>query len=724
MQFRDITIRPEYRTLVDNLPRDFYIPLLRNAVLYQRAVGFFSSSVLALIAVGVKGLWKNGGKIQIVVSPHLSAEDVESIRNGYAHRDQIVKNALLKKLREPQDATEKIQLNVLANLIAEGVMDLKIAVVKKGYGIFHDKIGVITDSSGSVVAFAGSMNETAAALSANHEQIEVFCSWKNEEQAERVARLSRRFKSVWTGKEMGLELIDASSITDEIVSRYRIAPIGDYNESELFLDVVHEEEKVSCSCSIPSDVDLHDYQVEAISKWEANGFCGVFDMATGTGKTFTGLAAVVRLCEKLEGRLAVVIVAPFQHLVEQWVEDILRFGMMPIIGHSASTQKDWFRLFDNAVRDQNLKIKGSEFFCFVCTNATFSSEKVQRILVQIRGDVLLIADEAHNLGAAHLQTCLTETFTFRLALSATITRHHDEEGTNKLFSYFGPKCIEYSLGQAIADKKLTPYRYYPVIVALDEDEREEYEHLTFEMGKCLIQINGKVSLSEHGKRLAIKRARVVAAAKNKIDALANVIQPYKNDTHILVYCGACKLLLDGDEREAIDDDERRQISVVSALLGNQLGMICSHFTSREDASERAELKRRFTDGDLQVLVAIKCLDEGVNIPAIKTAFILASTTNPKEYIQRRGRVLRLSSGKEFAELYDFITVPIPLNDVIGLTANQLANLKTLVKNEVKRAEEFASLAMNAGAALNVIGKIKDAYRLYEDLSNYEEINND
>ena len=337
---------------------------------------------------------------------------------------------------------------------------------------------------------------------------------------------------------------------------------------------------------------------------------------------------------------------------------------------------------------------------------------------------MLVADEAHNLGATRILSCLTDAFFYRLALSATITRHYDAEGTRKLFEYFGEKCIEYTLERAIKEEKLTPYKYYPVIVTLTDDERDDYERLTFEMGKCLITRNGKKVLSEKGKRLAIERARVVAGAQDKISALEREIRPYVHDNHILVYCGTCKLLLGEDDVDVVDDDERRQVSVVSSLLGNRLNMTCSHFTSRENADERVDLKRRFADGEIQALIAIKCLDEGVNIPAIRMAFILASTTNPMEYIQRRGRVLRLAPGKKYAEIFDFITLPYALNKTSGLTAKQLGNLLTLVKNELKRAEDFASLALNAGMALVTIGEIKDAYRVYEDLSRYEEFNDD
>ena len=405
--------------------------------------------------------------------------------------------------------------------------------------------------------------------------------------------------------------------------------------------------------------------------------------------------------------------APYQHLVEQWVEDIVKFNMDPIIGFSSSSQKDWKRRLEDAVRDQKLKVRRREFFCFVCTNATFSSDFVQRQIGKIRGNALLVVDEAHNFGAEHLSKFLTETFNYRLALSATLDRHGDPEGTQKLLDYFGERCITYTLDRAIDEKKLTPYKYYPIIVTLTEDELRRYGELSFEIAKCMmVGKDGKRTLSERGKKLAQKRARLVAGAENKLTTLKEEIQPYIEDKHILVYCGAARVLNINEEFISVDDEDIRQIDAVTHILGNELNMKVSQFTSNEDIHEREVLKEQFSDGEnLQALIAIKCLDEGVNIPEIKTAFILASTTNPKEYIQRRGRVLRKAPGKEYAEIYDFITLPRELDEVSAMPVEQMNRELTLVKNEIFRAEEFARIALNAMEADSVICEIKEAYSI-------------
>ena len=369
--------------------------------------------------------------------------------------------------------------------------------------------------------------------------------------------------------------------------------------------------------------------------------------------------------------------------------------------------------------DYNLGVRN--FFCFVCTNGTFATEYIQSQINNIRGDVLLVVDEAHNFGAENLKKTLTDKFNYRLALSATLERHGDEEGTQALLDYFGKKCIEFTLEDAIkgknGEKFLTPYQYHPVVVYLTDEELEEYHNLSKEIAKCIVKKNGKTKLSDKGKIIAQKRSRLVAGAFNKVAALAREIKPYKDDNHILVYCGATKIA-EQDE----NGEDMRQIDAITELLGKELKMNVAQFTSKEDSYTRDLLRRKFFDGDyLQVLVAIKCLDEGVNIPAIKTAFILASTTNPKEYIQRRGRVLRKYPGKEFAIIYDFITLPRPLDVAINLTYDEIKCEKSMVRNEVNRMIEFNRLAMSKMESDKLIYELTDTYRLNEDDNDEEEI---
>ena len=720
MTLKQLNIKREYRP-DDNIVKSFYIPLLQLAQTYDRAVGFFSSTILAEIAIGIQEIARKDGRIRIVASPHLSEEDITAIKRGYEKRDEIIKRNILKNLQTPKNEFEKVHLNLLANLIADNILDIKIAFTEKetSFGMYHEKMGIISDDSGNSVAFSGSLNETLNALSFNYETIDVYCSWKTED-AERVNDKKEAFERIWNDIESNIKIISFPELSSELINKYKVNKV-DYQKPEA--EIINAQKidenifkKFPNHPIVPAGKEPRDYQKKAINSWKDNNYHGIFDMATGTGKTLTGLSALTTLSEALEHKLSVVIVVPYQHLVEQWVEDIVDFQIKPIIGYSNSQQKDWFRRLERAIFNQELNIPGSEFFLFICTNATFATDRVQNALKKIKGNTLLMVDEAHNAGAARFNACLTDQYKYRLALSATIDRHGDKEGTEKLFQFFGDKCITYTLEEAIETKKLTPYYYHPIITTLDPDELEKYYELTHEMSKCIMfHKDGTKGLSERGKRIALKRARLIAGGRQKILALEKAIQPYIHDKHILVYCGATTMLSENADISDTDSEDIRQIEAVSSLLGNKLGMKTARFTSDEGVDERSTLKKEFARGDLQALVAIKCLDEGVNIPAIKTAFILASTTNPKEYIQRRGRVLRKHKDKEFAVIYDFITLPHPIGGVHYLTEAQRKLELTLVKNELKRAEEFARISRNRPEAMKIIEPIKEAYAINEYL---------
>lgn len=723
----DGKIKKEYRSLLDNVVQDFYIPLLREAKSYSRAVGFFSSSSLIEISKGIGALAKNGGRIQIVASPYLSEEDLEAIRKGYEDKDKIIAGALIKNLSdEVADYYSMQRLNLLANLISDDVLDIRIAYTEdnNGVGMYHEKMGIIEDIEGNRVAFSGSMNESRTSMSWNYETIDVFCNWRNDSDADRVSLKSNAFYSIWNDSEPNIKVLEFKSVTDALIQKYKKMPPNLEIDDEQFQKTVirnsktigNTNSKQILGARIPNEVDLYDYQKSAISVWVGENYRGIFDMATGTGKTFTGLGAIAKLSEDIGDGLAVVIVCPYQHLVDQWVEDIVKFNMSPIIAYSSSPQKDWKKRLSKAVLDQKIR-RDKQFFCMVCTNATFASDFIQSNINKIKSPVLLVVDEAHNFGARSYAGLLDDRFTYRLALSATLERHKDEEGTELLYRFFGKKCIKYSLERAIDEEKLTPYKYYPVLVYLSEDELGQYEQISYEMTKCIIKDKkGKYRLNKRGEMLALKRSRIVAGAQEKLEALKEEIKPYINDNNILVYCGATNVALDATD---IDNDayygDVRQIEAVVHILGNELAMSVAKFTSEENAETRALIKDNFQKGDgLQAIVAIKCLDEGVNIPGIRTAFVLASTTNPKEYIQRRGRVLRKAQGKSFAEIYDFVTLPRPLDTVSSLTVEQANRDKTLVKNELARIREFGRLAINSMVAHDLIWDIQEAYHLTEN----------
>ena len=721
MSLKDVEIKKEYRNLHGNIVKDFYNPLLAEAVLYKRSVGFFSSTALACFSVGLCKFLQNGGRIQLVASPKLSDEDIKAMQDGYEKR-KIIEESLLRELYEPKTFLQSDRLNMLANLIAEGRLDIKIAFTESG--MYHEKLGVIEDTEKNYVAFSGSLNESENAFKNNYETIDVYCSWNDVEN--RASDKNKAFENIWNGNDKTLKLFDFPKLKDEIINRYKQSePKFDMDEKEVVYVIpepklfeLHDSGKIPNMPIMPEWLKLHDYQKEAIDKWSEQNYRGIFDMATGTGKTLTGLSALTRLFEDKRGeKLFAIIVCPYQHLVEQWVEDIEKFNIQPIIGYSSSPQKDWKDRLKKAISDMKLRPKDKRFSCLVTTNATFKSKFVQEQINNISADILLMIDEAHNAGAGNFKKYLDSRFKYRLALSATLDRHNDEEGTTFLHNYFENVCIHYDLERAIDEKKLTRYKYFPVVVYLTEDELDEYKQISREMSLHLRKNkSGKMVLDSYGEMLAIKRSRIVAGAQNKLDALREQIKPYKNQNNLLIYCGATTVIPENDKDETLNDFDKselgeRQITAVTKILGNEMGMTVSKFTSEEDIETRKIITQKFKEEKIQAIVAIKCLDEGVNIPSIKTAFILASTTNPKEYIQRRGRVLRKFDGKDYAEIYDFVTLPRELESVQNYTKEELQGDSALVKNELRRIKEFSHISMNEIDSLSLIDEIQTVYQL-------------
>lgn len=706
MGFQGIEILRSYKTNKHDIVKEFYVPILKQSVLYKRAVGFFSSTALVELSKGISGLVRNRGKIKFIVSPLLSEEDITAIQKGYNER-AIIENALLREFKEPANHSEAERLNWLANLISCGAMEIKVAFTppRKVTGMYHEKIGLLYDEQGNRIAFTGSLNETINAFHNNYESIVVFNSLVGED-LQRVCDLEDDFDSLWSGHEQNITVIDFPNVVRDKLISYKRDNVN-YDLDEVEIAISHT--LVPGIPSIPHGVSLHDYQNEAIDNWASNNYCGIFDMATGTGKTYTGLGATVRLFSD-KGKLAIIIVCPYQHLVEQWVEDILQFNIVPTIGYSASKQTDWKKRLANDVMDFKLDVIKS--FCFVTTNATFSSDYVQSQINKLGKNTLLIVDEAHNFGSENLRSKLNPKIEYRLALSATLERHGDPVGTQALYDYFGKKCIEYDLSRAIRENKLTPYYYYPKIVYLSASELDAYREISKRISKmCYHKADGTFVITELGKKLLIERARIVAGAESKITLLKTLMEPYKGSSHILVYCGATRNESFNSDTSERDEYGERQIVSVSKMLGHELGMKVTHFTSYESAVEREQIKERFANVDpYQALVAIKCLDEGVNIPSIKTAFILASSTNPKEYIQRRGRVLRKAPNKPYATIYDFVTLPVPLDYVEQNSENSHLDL-SLIKKEIIRMREFGEISLNPSEADKLINALTEAYGL-------------
>ncbi|WP_419883517.1 DEAD/DEAH box helicase family protein [Peribacillus sp. B-H-3] len=698
MDFSQLSISYQYRSDDEDghIVRDFYNPVLSIAKKYKRAVGYFTSGSLISVAKGMRHFINNGGQMQLIASPKLNEHDIEAITKGYKARKTVIEEALVRQMENNITSFMEECYNYLAWLIYKNQLDIKIAVVKGDIlsGIYHEKIGIVEDESGHKIAFSGSLNETEGGLTNNFESIDVFCSWNPSEEA-RVEKKELDFNRLWNNQTKELEIIDFPAALRKKILSYKKDTIISLDSQMSFIEansvVINEYYPL-----IPPHLTIREYQQNAIKSWFRNDCQGLLEMATGTGKTITALAAIAKLAEVTK-RLAVIIVCPYMHLVDQWVKDINLFNMSPVIAYRSRSV--WQEDLANYVAAYNSGVLNH--FCLITTNATFATQAMQEMSRNIKGEVAFIADEAHHLGAEKGRMYLNENFPYRLALSATPNRWFDDEGTSKLLNYFGGKVVfEFGLNHAIG-QFLTEYYYYPHIITLDEDEAENYFEITRKIVKMYPKDDNTIGDNKSLEGLLIERARIINHARNKIGKLKEIMQEQKDESHNIVYCGDSNV------------DGEKQIDAVVKLLGTGLNMKVHTFTSREDANVRKKLLEKFESGELQTLVAIKCLDEGVDVPATKRAFILASSTNPREFIQRRGRVLRKHPNKKYSYIHDFIVVPRKLDEIKFIDTSVFNTERNMIKRELKRFCEFADLALNGPLAHQILNEIKHAYNLLE-----------
>lgn len=703
MTLKHVNIKYKYRSSECNIVDEFYIPSLKNSIEYRRAVGYFTSNSLALASKGLVEFIKNNGKMKLVASPMFNESDIEAIKKGYETKYDVVKKALLRELVPTEDEIIKYRLSVLSWLIAKDLLEIKIAVVKDidKVGIYHEKIGIFIDEEENKVAFIGSSNETSGGIYSNFESIQVFCSWRQGDEI-RVEDMVIDFDMLWNNSTDRLEIIEFPEAVKDKLLQYKsydgFKPDLESNLRDSYKWIEYEfNSKYNQSPKIPEYIELRDYQKNAIIEWFKNNGSGLLEMATGTGKTITALSVAAKLYEKLKS-VALVIVCPYQHLVNQWAEEALNFGFQPILGYES--RKKW-------EDDLNSKIVGFNMntidnMCLITTNNTYATDQMQKSLKRLKGNSLIIVDEVHHIGAKNLRQRLLPNFKYRLALSATPERWLDEKGNEAINNYFKNGVIfRFSLREAIGEY-LTPYYYYSHIVELTEEESEQYHVLSKKIAK-LYSRTKESDFSDNPalQNLLFRRARLIANAENKLKVLETLMMNNLDSKYNIFYCG-----------DGVIEGER-QIDKVIKLLGKQLKMKVHPFTARESKDERQLLLQEFEKGDLQGLVAIRCLDEGVDIPATQNAYILASSANPREFIQRRGRILRKHKNKKFAYIHDFIVIPRKLEEIKEIDTTTFNIERKLIKRELKRFSEFAELAINGPQASLKILEIKEKYNLLD-----------
>ncbi|MEG4089159.1 DNA phosphorothioation system restriction enzyme [Microcoleus sp. B9-D4] len=447
---------------------------------------------------------------------------------------------------------------------------------------------------------------------------------------------------------------------------------------------------------MPPSLQLRQYQRVAVANWFANQGRGTLKMATGSGKTITALAIATELYNKINLQVLLVI-CPYCHLVNQWARESEKFGLKPILAFDSA------RSWQNKLAAGLYEVRSGEraFLTIITTNATLMGDSLRSQLRYFPEKTLIIGDEVHNLGAPRLGESLPRNIGLRLALSATPERHFDEQGTEAILDYFGPVLQpELTLADAIRQKALVHYLYYPILVELTEAETRKYSRLTQKIGWALWG-DEKVEENDALTTLLMQRARLIGAAANKLVALRELMIHRLDTAHTLFYCG------DGAIEGGARRNNNRQLTETAKLLGSELGYRVNTYTAATPLAERERLRQQFESGELQGLVAIRCLDEGVDIPAIRNAVILASSSNPRQFIQRRGRILRPHPGKERATLFDMIVLPPDLG------RETLEVERNLLRKELKRFLEFADLADNAGEARVKLLQIQRRYGLLD-----------
>lgn len=701
-QLQELDLDVTYRSDSSQLVSSFYIPCLKRSSLYRRAVGYFTSSGLAVAAQGVAHLIGSGGKIRLVASPVLSEEDADAISSGYEDRNSVVSRVTAAELSAVEDQLTRARLGALAWLISQGCLDIRLAIRMDSFGkllrgIYHEKIGVFTDRAGDHVAFVGSPNETAGGLVSNFESIDVYWSWDDPQH--RVDRKIDAFDRLWNNETDGLEVMHFPDTPREVLDSYRTEAPPKSDPAENDTTTVGSEEEntgpANGTPKLPSDITLRPHQVQAKRSWFANNGIGTLKMATGAGKTISALSIASETYGKA-GLKALIIVCPFQHLVVQWAKEAERFGLDPVLAFRDQTK--WVDLLNSqlfALRSGTIP-----FVSVITTNRTFCLDAFQFSLGHFPKATMIVGDEAHNLGAGTLRAKLPNGVRYRLALSATPERWFDDSGTASIFEYFGPVLQpEFTLADALSRGVLSPYYYYPVLIDLSPEETDEYLEISAQIARYASSIESNED-NPALTGLLVRRSRLLGSAEGKLPALRRIMSDKLETTHTLFYCG------DGSVENEVTEESHRQVEEVTRVLGQELRYRVASYTFETRLDERDSIRIRFENGELQGLVAIRCLDEGVDIPLIRRAVILASSRNPRQFIQRRGRILRKAPGKKNAEIYDMIVVP-------AIDAEVSESERNLMRNELLRFKEFAGLALNAGQAIETILPLQSRFGLLD-----------
>lgn len=662
---KEVAFDLDYHTSTEDAIETFYGPCLERATKYDRAAGYFRASVLEIVTEQVMEFAKNDGLIRVICSPYMNAEDISDIEKGYAHRDSIIASCLIRDFESMKvNRDSQLRLSLLATLVAHGVMDIKIAFMRNTLGMYHEKLGIFRDRFGNGVSFKGSSNETLLGWShdGNADSFDVFCSWRSGGDNARVKRHAEYFEKLWDGNIHSVEVV---SFPD--VARSRLE-----EESQDSIEMMASRLGKRSSNSGIQAFRPFRHQEEAIENWRRQGSRGILEHATGSGKTFT---AILAIREHLEKGFPALIVAPSIILLQQWASEVKKH--MPkcrilLAGGDHTRWKRGSRLASFTSDDAQLGPR-----VVISVLATAASELFREKVKQ--GDHLLfVADEVHRTGSRVSSNVLDIVTGPRLGLSATPIRYGDPEGTKRIFAYFGSVVPpKYALADAISDGRLVPYYYYPHISELDDEECDRWEAITLKLSRHLASNKQEedIEIDDYAKLLLIKRANIAKTASSKIEKCTDILREnYEEDQRWLIYC-----------------ENIEQLKRVQQDIYEELGIQSLEYHYRMEGDKKKTLEWFAQNGG--IIVSIRCLDEGVDIPESTHALILASSKNPREFIQRRGRVLRKPKRiiKPYATIFDVLAMP-PL-----IESDQLL-YKSLIGAELARCIRFSDDALNPSSA--------------------------
>lgn len=676
--YQDMKILRSYTSCGDeNIATSFISPMLKITKTYKRSVGYFSSGVFSAIFDGIATLARNGGQIKLIASPKLSEEDVAAIKLGYERREEIANNSFSRIFEEEIEQLNDTNLQLLVTLISENILDIKLAV-SKTIGDYHDKFGIMEDFDGNKIAFFGSANSSLNGYKNNYEKIRTVRDWVHGEQ-ESVRDEEIEFDLLWSGNN-------------------KFVDIYNYNETaklKLF-EIVNRRK----SSKQNNKIVLRDYQEEAIDAWKNNNYKGFYVMATGTGKTWTAIFSAKELLKTKDA--TIVICAPYKHLVKQWEEDVRSMFPSAKIILVSSENPSW----DSQINREIIRkrFEPDNQIIIISTIASFNLQKFKDIIERLTDDKLLIVDEAHRF--TNRPEELKEIYKYRLGLSATPFSGTSAEKGKELMSFFGGQVYSLPIEEALEKGFLVSYDYYPIYVTATAEEEEKFQYYTKQIASCF----SKTGICENRDLLVRSlrnRLRVISMSEEKIAYISDIISSVKKKDHFVVYCGDGKLY-DADTNKMI-----RHINLIKKELSKK-GIKSSQFTASENMKERMELVGAFNSGEIDTLVAIRCLDEGINIPSIQSALILSSNDDYREFVQRRGRILRKYHNKTCADIYDVIVLPS-------------STLDNWAKIELRRFYEYGKLANNWDKLKLDFDELLNTYNINIDdidIYDYEDLGED